>query len=278
MTLLQKADDLLMVPIGLTGAIRGEKIVFLGLPGAPGEVHPGIGTEAAPVQILHKGSHAEAHGGGDTGGLGKPPVEVGPGVESHDASHAGAADGSAFPEGNGAVGDVNIGLHIPENPLHSLPAPGLKLPEPTLSGIGQILAEPLLTLVAAFDSYQNHGLFPLGEKLCHAPGFAVGGILIPEQIVAVKKIHHGVVFTAGMVILRQPDVQGAVGVFRREEKGLLDQHGAASRKRIKPDGTRPPNKSNIPKSQADVNRKLDNLLSFYGLHQKRLANLYNIAA
>ena len=233
MALFQKTDDLLMVPIGLTGTIRGEEMAFLGLPGAPGEVHPGVGTEAAPIQILHERPHAEAHGGGDAGGLGEPPVEVGTGVESHDAPHAGAADGGAFPEGNGAVADVNMGLHIPENPLHSLPAPGLKLPEPTLSRIGQILAEPLLTLVAAFDAHQNHGLFPLGEKLCHAPGFAIGGILIPEQIVAVKKVHHGVVFTAGMVILRQPDVQGAVGVFRREEKGLLDQHGTASRKKNK---------------------------------------------
>ena len=56
--------------------------------------------------------------------------------------------------------------------------------------IGTVFIQSFPALVAAFYAHDDHLLGPPVQKGFQPPAFAVGCIGIPEQIVAVEKIHH----------------------------------------------------------------------------------------
>ena len=116
------------------------------------------------------------------------------------------------------------GFHFVNDPVHGGFAHGFKLAEPALGGVGHVFAEPLVALVAAFDAHYDHGFVPAQEKFLHAPGFAIGGILVPKQIVAVEKVHDRVAFCGVVIVFRQPDVEAPVGTLGGIDKVALEDH------------------------------------------------------
>ena len=222
--LLQTVRHGFVVVIGLTAAVAPVVMGFPGLPGTPGQIHPGIGTDGAALHVGNQRGHAEAHGGGYAGRLGKPPVIMDCAVQGHNAAHAGAADGGAFPEGHGPVFPVDHGLDLLNDPAEGGIALGIELAEIARGGIGKVFAEPLLAVVAAFHAHYDHVLVPALQEFLQAPGFSVGGIGIQKQVVAVKKVHDGVALVGLMIIILQPDVQRPVLALGRVDKVPLDDH------------------------------------------------------
>ena len=227
----ERNDSLLIAP---GGVFLGGVFQTVGFVGAPGQVHPGVGVQGVLLHVLHQGAHTEADGTGNAGSLGEPAVIVDGGVNGHQAAHAGAADGGTLPEGDGGVVPVDEGLDLLYDPLHGFMAHGEEFAEMAglIGGIGQVLAEPLLALVAALDAHHDHVFFPVLQKILQSPGFAVGGILIGEQVMPVKEVHDGIAFAGGFPVLRQPDVQGAVGIFWGVDEVALDDHVVSSKFRL----------------------------------------------
>ena len=93
--------------------------------------------------------------------------------------------------------------------------------------IGQVFAEPLLALMAALDAHQDHLLVPAVQEILQTPAFAVGGILIEKEVVTVEKVHHGIMFPAVIVVLRQVNVQRAVLSLGGVDKISLDDHSSS---------------------------------------------------
>ena len=67
-------------------------------------------------------------------------------------------------------------------------------------GQGGVFDETLVALVVAFHSHDDQLLFGFDHIVVHAPGFAIGGVLVEEHIVAVEHIHDGVAFIGVFVI------------------------------------------------------------------------------
>ena len=224
LTFPENIGDVFVVIVGGTAAVRTVIMVLLGLSGAPGEINPGVRANDTAGQIPLQRLHAEAHGGRDTGNLGKPAVIVDTGIKRHDATHAGTADGGAFPEGNGAVFPVNHGFDLVYDPVHGGFSLGIELAEPAFGRIGHIFTEAFISLMTAFNTHHDHGLGPAIQEFLHAPGFAVGGIFVEEQIVAIKKIHDGIPFIGVIVTFRKPDMQGTGNTLGGIDKVAFNDH------------------------------------------------------
>ena len=220
----EKIGDSFVVVVSGTAAVASVVVVLSCFPGTPGQEDPGIRTEGAVVKIGEQGPHAETHGSGDAGSFGEPAVIMNSGIQSHDATHAGTADGGAFPEGNGAVFPVDHRLDFIDDPVHGGFTLGIKLAKPAFGRIGHIFAEPFVAFMAAFNTNQDHGFFPAQEKFLHAPGLAIGGILVQEKVVAVKEIHDRIVFLGVVIVFRQPDVQHPTDTFGTVNKVAFYDH------------------------------------------------------
>ena len=216
---------------GAAGLI--EPALFVLLPGifdlavallsAPGKIGPGIGADVGGVHLVPQHAADGPQGGGQAGGLGDIAVVAHQGEGRHEPAHAGAADARALPEGDGGEGAVDVGLELVDQPLHGGLAQGFVAPQPAVIAlVGQIFAEPLVPHVAALDAHDDHGLVPSGHVFIQAPTFSVGGVLIPEQIVPVKKVHDGI---GRLAPVRHADVQRAVGGDGMKIKILFQQHG-----------------------------------------------------
>ena len=167
-------------------------------------------------------------------------------VQAHDAAHAGAADGGAFPEGDGAVVRIDDRFQDVHDPVHGGFAHGFKLGEVTHGGVGQVFAQPLVTLVTALDAHDDDVLAPAGEEIFQSPAFAVGGIGIGKEVMTVEKVHDGVAGIGVVVTFGQVDVQEAVLALGGIDEVSFDNHSCVSfhEKRAR---RRPPNKFSIAK-------------------------------
>ena len=178
------------------------------------------------MQIVEQRLHTEPHGGGHTGSLGKPPVIMNRCVQTHNAAHAGAADGGALPKGNGAVVRINDRLQDVYDPIHGGFAHGYKFAESAHSRVGQVLTESLIAFVAALDTYDDDILSPAIQKLLKTPALAIGGVFVEKEIMAVKKVHDGVACVCLVIAIRQINMQGAVLALGGIDEVSFDDHGA----------------------------------------------------
>ena len=87
----ETVGNFLIPVIALAGGVLAPDIGYaaVGLFRAPGEVDPGIGVNGHLLQFLSDGTHADADGTGDTGGLGEGLVAVQGPVQGHQTAHAG---------------------------------------------------------------------------------------------------------------------------------------------------------------------------------------------
>ena len=109
--------DPLVPAVGLAAAVLPVGILDApGLPGAPGEIDPGVRGNYVAADVRHQGTDAEADGAGDAGGFGEPPVIMDRGIQGHETAHAGAADAGVGPVGEGPVLPVDHGLQLVDHP------------------------------------------------------------------------------------------------------------------------------------------------------------------
>ena len=129
-------------------------------------------------------------------------------VQGHQTAHAGAADGGAGAHGIGAVIRVDDGFQFLDDPVKGvIPGGGDALAEGVLqSGPGEVLAQPFALAVAALDTHNDDVLGPAAEEGSESPGFAVGGIRVGEEVVAVQEVHDGIARLGAFVVIGQPDV------------------------------------------------------------------------
>ena len=147
-------------------------------------------------------------------------------INGHQTAHGGATDAGTLPEGNGSVVPVDHGFDILNDPAHGLTAQRLEFIKmgTGFGRIRQILAEPLLPIVAALNAHHDHLLSPAFQETLHTPAFSVGCILVGEQIVSVEEIHHRVSFGSFAVVIRKPDMQGAVRSLGGVNAVAFDDH------------------------------------------------------
>ena len=82
----------------------------------------------------------------------------------------------------------------------------------------------MIALVRALESDHHHGFLPAVEELLEAPGLAVSGVRIQEQVVAVEEVHNGVALVCFIVVVRQIDVHSAVFPGGIVVKRFFDDH------------------------------------------------------
>ena len=95
---------------------------------------------------------------------------------------------------------------------------------PTIQSVGAILVEAVIALMRALESDHYHGFLPAVEELLEAPGLAVSGVRIQEQVVAVEEVHNGVALVCFIVVVRQIDVHSAVFPGGIVVKRFFDDH------------------------------------------------------
>ena len=93
-----------------------------------------------------------------------------------------------------------------------------------VGGVGEVFAEPFLTIVAAFDADHDHFLAPAVQEIFQSPGFSVGGIFVAVQVVAVEEVHDGIPFPGFEIIVGKIDVQRPVGALGGIDEVALDDH------------------------------------------------------
>ena len=152
------------------------------------------------------GSHPQA--GAQTGGPLEDVIEGGGGIEGHEAAHAGAADQSVLPVRQGPEIAVDIGLQLLDEPVHialALTLDPAKLG--ILKGHRGVLPQAAVPLPVALDAHKDQLLAAFLHVVVHAPGGAVGGILVKKHVVSVKEIHNRVSSLRVLLIaFRQIDI------------------------------------------------------------------------
>ena len=143
-------------------------------------------------------------------------------VKSHEPAHGGTGEDGVVPVGQSMAGFVNIGLQLLDHPVQHGSA---LAPDGIVLGIGVghggILDEPPVSFVVALHGDDNQILRVFLQKFRHAPGLAVGSVLVKKHVVPVEHIHYRIpLVRIFLVVLGKPEVRSSGAVPGK----LWDRH------------------------------------------------------
>ena len=163
-------------------------------------------------------------------------------VQAHQSAHAAAADKGICPVRQGAEILVDQRLEPVDEPAHG----GLSLAVKVAVGgvieaVGGILHQTLVVCPGvALDGRHDQRGVGIVQIICHAPAFAVGGILVEKYVLPIEHIQHGepalrlCLVHGGQVDIR-PALFGAVD--RRVTHAPFFDHGASFLSNLPAKGT-----------------------------------------
>ena len=177
-------------------------------------VDAGIPPDVGPGDHFQHLAGGNPEAGAQAGGPLEHMVVGGHGVHGHQPAHGGTGNDGVAAVGQGAVILVDVGLQLLDHPVHVNIA---LAPNFSQGGIfvvqGGVLHQAAVPLVVAFHGHDDQVFLALHHEFVHAPGFAVGGILVEKHIVPIEHIHHGIAAVGIFFIgFRQIDVSGAGGI------------------------------------------------------------------
>ena len=199
-------------------------LVVAHLLGAVVHVEDGAGGELGAGGEVHQSRRGHPEGRGERRCPAKDVVVGQQGVQAHQAAHGAAADEGVAAVRLGAEIGVDVGLELPDEPVEGLAALAIKVAVVgVVKTVGRILHQPLVVgSGVALDGRHDEGRIGVIEVIGHAPAFAVGGVLIKEDVLAVEHIEHRVA-AVGVCLVhgRQIDIHAAV--FLTVDRRIADR-------------------------------------------------------
>ena len=114
-------------------------------------------------------------------------------VQAHQPAHGAAGDEGMRAAGLCGVAPVDQGFELLSEPVHRLlPSARHMAQMRVIKGKGRVFRKPaVIRAMVAFHGHDHHAGVRFVHVGAHAPGGAVGGVLVEKHVVPVKHIQYG---------------------------------------------------------------------------------------
>lgn len=116
------------------------------------------------------------------------------GIQAHQPTHGAAGNKGSFPLRQGGILGVYHGLEFLNQPFHGPFAPATDTSQIFfLKREGRILGKAgIVGCVIALRCHDDQWRLGLVHVFLHAPAFAIGGVLVEKNVMAIEHVQHGV--------------------------------------------------------------------------------------
>ena len=198
-------------------------IVVAHLLGAIVHVQDRAGGKLGAGGEVHQRRRGHPEGRGEGRRPAKNVVVGQQGVQAHQAAHGAAADEGVAAVRLGAEIGVDGWLELPDEPVEGLAAPAIEVAVGgVVEAVGRILHQPLIVGPGvALDGRHDEGRIGVIEIIGHAPAFAVGGVCVKEDVLAVEHIKHRVA-AVGVRLVHGGQIDIHAAVFLAVDRRIAD--------------------------------------------------------